>query len=582
MSRRNIPVRTLTDPWVAAGLAIALSWAMATAARAAEGEIDLAARVAPVRFSAQRVEMPDGVGLAADLYLPTDEGRYPAILLPTPYNSRQSEVNFDRGRPLALGGYAVVYLNVRGQFGSEGRFSPFIDEIPDLVATVEWIVGQEWSDGRIGLAGSSSQSYSNQHLASTGHPAIRALVNWSGLTDPQEVFFPGGAFRLNTLFPWMQFFYWKQPIRSLEEWDRRFRVRPMAENFPWGVDRMRRMAAAEVDVEAIEVPVLQITGWNDVVYRQTLGFYSRMRARGADAPGQRLVVGPWMHNQIGSGESRAGDEEYGAAAGLGGEELFEWVLAWFDRYVKGERNNVEEWPAARLFVMGANEWIEGEAWPPAGAVERTLFLSAGSGGSEGGLTAAAPTTPGTSRFVFDPNDPVPTHGGVNSHIFPQFAGPRDQSRFDERTDILRFVGEPADEAYRLVGPIRAELYVQSSAPDTDFTAKLIELRSDGYSRIIEDGILRARYRDARDKPTWMTPGRVYRVEIDLGATAIEIGEGSRLRLDVSSSNFPKYDLNPNTGEDPFEAVEFVEATQTIHHSPDHASRLIVTLLEPDS
>jgi putative CocE/NonD family hydrolase len=360
------------------------------------------------------------------------------------------------------------------------------------------------------------------------------MVNSSGLTNTWEVIFPGGAFRLDTLYPWMQFFYLGKPIRDMDEWQRRFRHRPMADNFEWGADLYTEMARGVVETQQINIPTLHVTGWNDVVYRQSMFLYEGIPSNVE----QRLVVGPWMHNQIGSGQTQAGDEDYGTEAVMDDEALIELVTNWFDRHLKNEKT--AKAAPVRVFVMGGGGWQEYGEWPPAQARTKRLHLTGPNESNRmGGLSDDRATGNATSTFRFDPDDPVLTYGGVNSHIFAANAGPRDQSRFDERTDILRFSTPPTRKAYTVAGPMKVELYAASTATDTDFTAKLSVVHEDGYTRIIEDGIVRARYRNGRETPAPIEPGAVVLYEIDMGQTAIRIEPGQFLRLDISSSNFPK-------------------------------------------
>ncbi len=558
-------IRTLRALGFAGAVVALLAQDNALVAQASAVDLD------EVRRLEARVAMRDGVHLATDIYLPPGDGPFPTLYTPTPYNTRQ-DPDGTMQRMLAARGYAFVHQNVRGKFGSEGDFAPFLDEIPDLRDTAAWIVEQPWCNGRIGLVGNSSQSYSNQLLASTQHPALAAMVNLSGLTDTEQLFFPGGAFRLDTLYPWMQFFYLGKPIRSMAEWRRRFRHRPLADNFVWGAGLFDEMAAQAVPATRITIPTLHVTGWNDVVYRQSLVLHDAI----PDGVAQRLVIGPWMHNQLGAGVTKAGDEDFGPDAALDMAALVDLIAAWMDQHLRGQEPRPQ--PKARVFVMN-DGWRDFEQWPPAAARSVSWFLTDAPGAdTPGTLTVDRPDHAGSCSFVSDPEDPVPTYGGVNSHVFPHNAGPLDQARFADRDDVLRFVSPPVDDDCVLAGPMRVVLYAASDARDTDFCGKLSVVRADGYVRVIEDGIVRARFRNGRDRPEPLEPGAIVRYEIDLGQTALRITTGERLCLDLSSSNFPKYDLNPNTGEDAFTATEFRAALQTVHWTPEHPSALHLTVL----
>lgn len=533
------------------------------------------------RFEELRVPLSDGVHLQAHLYLPEAEGSYPVVLYAPPYDP-ESPHRQRRCAYIAEQGYAVVLLSPRGKFGSEGTYLPFIDETPDLLEALTWILEQPWSDDRVGIFGSSSSSYSGQLLAATGHPAIRALINQSGLTDARDLFFPGGAFRLNTLYPWLSFIYLEEGF-PWNEWPGRFAQQPLADGFPWAPGTLYRMAEGMVPVEHIQVPVLHLTGWNDVVYRHTIKLYEGIARSQQGAVPQALMIGPWMHNYDGE-QTQFGDEDYGPASVFSQQAELQAAVAWFDHHVKGVDNGVDA--GVRLFVMGENRWLEAERWPLDQTHTQRWYVAPSerdASGYVGQLVQETPVQEKTASFTYDPHDPVPTYGGVNSHLFPADAGPLDQARFMERPDVLVFASAPLPEAQTLLGRIRVVLHAATDAPDTDFTAKLVVIRPDGYQRIVEDGIIRARYRHGYPRPApALEPGAVHRYELDLGWTALHINAGDRLGLHVSSSNFPKYDRNPNTGEDPFHAAHLRPAHQTLHSSATHPSYLEVEILADPS
>ncbi len=525
----------------------------------------------PTVMDEVRVPMADDVTLRTLVFRPEQAGTYPVVLYIPPYDidnpHRQALGTF-----LAAHGYVMVMQAPRGKYGSDGTYLPFIDEVPDLMATLEWALVQPWSNGDVGIYGSSSSSYSGQLLAATQHPAIKALVNKSGLTDTQDLFFPGGTFRLNTLYPWLTFFYLGERF-PFDQWPARFEAWPVSSGFGWEPGLLDRMAQqGMVDVAKIEVPTLHITGWNDVVYRHTLRLFEGIAEnRGGTVP-QKLIMGPWMHNYDGE-QTQFGDVDYGPDSQLSTEAERAEVLAWFDQHLKGEPKNNTQAPV-RVFVMGENQWVESEQWPLAGTTEKRWYLA-----PSGTLSEDAPTGTEQMSFTYDPAHPVPSYGGVNSHLFPEDAGPRDQAPFAERSDVLVFTSAPIEDTYTLAGRIRMVLYAATDAPDTDFTAKLVVIRPDGYQMIVEDGIVRARYHNGYPVATPITPGEVFRYEIDLGWTALRLEAGERLGVHISSSNFPKYARNPNTGDDPLHATSFQPATQTIHLSPAQPSHLVLTVVD---
>ncbi|NBC19271.1 MAG: CocE/NonD family hydrolase [Bacteroidetes bacterium] len=538
-----------------------------------------------MQHEATSVTMDDGAHLAADVYRPSGPGPFPTVLIRTPYGRRGYDEAYaphfiDRG-------YALVVQSVRGTGGSDGAFVPFLHERRDGLDTVEWLVEQPWCSGDVGLYGTSYLAYAALLLAGEGHPAVRAVANVSGWAELTPMLYPGGAFHLQLILPWN--LNQLGLLRKDTDWDALFRHTPLREaiRLPDGTVHPGwaaglRFLGPEGDLAAlglgdrpIDVPVLHLTGWHDFVYRGTLAAYDHIQER-ADVP-QRLIVGPWYHDQQKTTQTQVGDVDFGPSAALGWARMHAFALDWFDRWMQDQ-------PAAsaapvRLFVMGENAWSEAETWPPAEAAPTRWYLTSDGGAHHpdggGTLRPTPPSQSGTDTFTYDPNDPVPTVGGVNFHFFPNTLGPRDQRSVEARDDVLSYTTAPLDEPIDLVGPLRAVLYASTNRPDADVTAKLVLVRPDGYARIVEDGIVRLRYRHGLTRPTPLTPGTPVRLEVDLGATALHVPVGSRLRLDVSGGNFPKYDRNPGDGTLSIDATRFHPNRQTIHHGPERASFLEV-------
>jgi uncharacterized protein len=506
--------------------------------------------------------MPDGVGLATDLYLPPGGGPFPAVLLRTPYGAGERSA---QGEWFAARGYAAVLQNVRGTGGSGGRFVPLVQERPDGLATLDWIVAQSWSDGRVALWGPSYSGHAALVLAASGHPAVAAVAHLSGWGDNGTFLYRGGAFQLLSQLPWVvQFALGRTP--PPDAWDGLFRTTPLATIFG-PLQSTLPALLRPFRYDSVRVPVLHLTGFHDYVYRNGLEAYDRIRTASGGGVEQALVLGPWWHNQIWMDATAAGDEDFGPASRWGFETTMETVGAWFDRHL---RRGGPAAPPVRLFVMGENRWRDLDAWPPSGVREEAWYLA-----GDGLLQATPPTRAAVDHFIYDPADPVPTLGGAVSHYFPHLLGVRDQRPLAGRRDVLSYTSAPLLRAVVLAGPIRAVLHASTDGPDTDFTAKLVEVRPDGYARLIEEGIIRAQYRGGRGATRPLEPGRVYAFEIDMGATALRLGAGSRIRIEVSSSNFPQYDRNANTGQDAMEATESRVARQTVHHGPATPSRVIL-------
>jgi predicted acyl esterase len=529
-----------------------------------------------------------GAQLATDIYArPGAGGRAPAILVRTPYG-RESWRPY--GEFFARRGYVFVVQDVRGRGGSTGQHLPFLTEEEDGAAALDWVVAQPWSDGRVGMMGPSYGSYASMVLVARGHPALKAVVNNSGMIDLDALLFPGGALNLMVGLPWTRLFAGPR-VSPDQPWDSLFAVLPVAASFAGpsagmmggypALDRRLADAGAAARLSARAVPILHLTGWNDFLYRHTLRAYEL--SSGTAAP-QALVVGPWAHDQQQRpGRPTLGGEDFGDAARYGADSLRAVALRWFDRHLKGDGGGAP-FPPVRVFTMGANTWETLDRWPAADARRSVLYLDGegaargtGADAGTGRLVERPPRRASFDAYEYDPASPVPTVGGANFHLFTSNLGPLDQRGVERRPDVLSYTTEPFAQAATLAGPISATLYVSSSARDADFTAKLVLVRADGYARIVEDGILRARFHRGRGEPRLLVPGEVVPVTIDLGATALTIPAGARLRLEVSSGNFPKYDRNPQTGENPLTATTLTRARHRVHHGARHPSALTVWL-----
>lgn len=544
--------------------------------------------------------MSDGVKLAADVFIPREGKTFPVVLMRSPYG--RSGLSPYLAEPLAGKGYAVVMQDCRGTNDSQGRFIPFVQERSDGIDTLDWIAAQPWCNGRIGIWGPSYPGFCGLVLAPERHPALQALVNISGWGESEDVTMPGGAMHLMIALPWTLNSQIGGPgVRRGTDWDEVFRYVPVTEipasmglpgeQWQGTVDlcsssALMQQASIEGRYDRITAPVLHITGWHDFVGRATFDVIDGIaEANGAAeaAVFQKIVVHPLRHDQQWGDGTTVGDEDFGPSARMGIEKVMEMTTRWFDRWLKGQENGIATEPPVELFVMGDNRWATFEQWPPRDVVFQKWYLHSdeGANGSagDGELSVAGPESNGADSFIFDPLNPVPTTGGANCHFFPENVGVKDQRELEERHDVLVYTSPPLAAGLRLVGPLEAVVYASTEGRHTDFTAKLVEVRADGYARIIEDGIRRGPDdSDPRDM-TPIEPGRVYRYTIDMGETAISIAPGSRLRVEISSSNFPKYSRNPNTGELAESARTFEKVRQTVLHSPRFSSHVVLPVLE---
>ncbi len=544
-----------------------------------------------------KVPMSDGASLAADVYLPSGGEKFPAVLVRTPYSKSQYSSRF--AIPMAKSGYAVIVQDVRGQqhSTSAGDFHPIVGEKQDGIDTLDWIVKQKWSNGKIGVWGSSYNAYCGMILTPEKHPGLKTVVNISGWGDSSSMIAPGGAMHLMCALPWTL----SNQIRGKGsfgdyDWPEVFKKVPVNEiprsigiDSPeweymlgeWDSELLRRDASIARRYGEIRIPILYLTGWNDFVARHTLDTYEGIVGSSGAEPKafQKLIVGPWRHDQFWGKGTKVGDEDFGPAAQAGNDRIIELTTRWFDHWLKGDKTGITEEKPVRLFVMGSNTWREYDQWPPRG-VELQKWYLAGSGGAnslsgDGYLSPAMPAGNSPDSFVFDPMNPVPTVGGVNFHFFLSNLGIKDQRPVEQRDDVLVYTSPPLKDGLEIVGPLQAVLYASTEGKQTDFTAKLVEVREDGYARIIEEGIKRGPDEVSGSRVEVMEPGKVYRFTIDLGATAISIAKGNRLRVEVSSSNFPKYSRNPNTGERAEFTAQFKTVTQTVFHSSEYPSHIVL-------
>jgi putative CocE/NonD family hydrolase len=554
----------------------------------------------------------------ADVYRPDVSERLPVLVHRTPYDKSVSaftNVPVDVLR-VVRAGYVVVVQDTRGRGVSGGLFTPFVDEAADGEDTIGWAAGQPWSNGRVGMFG---QSYvgATQLLAATRSPeALGAIapVLTSGDYHGGWVY-RGGAFELGFCLLWTLMFLApaeigrrgmgdiSQLVTAVDAVDDVYRRMPLDDvselegvapfYFDWLArpddgDEWRRIAPARA-YEQITAPALNVGGWYDLFLSGTLANYQGLRARAGSAEAraaQRLIVGPWAHGVAGGAFVERG---YGLAASTDAIDLTGLHLEWFDQHLKASISQEQKKPVL-LFVMGANVWREEDDWPLPDTRFTAYHLRSGghanSVGGDGGLSLEPPTDEPADCYHYDPRDPVPTFGGAT--FLPGVwvganAGPRDQRMVESRSDVLCYSTVPLERPLEVVGPVGLVLFASSSARDTDFVGKLVDVAPDGRAEILTDGILRARYRESLSEPSLLEPGRVVELHVDLGATAYRFPAGHRIRLDVTSSNFPRFDRNTNTGG--VIAQERIEdavvARNCVHHERTYPSRLILPVIERD-
>jgi len=521
--------------------------------------------------------MPDSVKLMTEVYRPDSSGSYPVILVRSPY---AGDIGIALAEYFTPRDYVVVSQSVRGLGGSEGEFFPFVYEKTDGLATLDWVLNQEWCNGKIGLWGVSYLGFCAWQIAEGNPDAVGAMVVTSGWADLGSFMAQNGAFQLQAHVRWFLQFFAGQQIPD-EAWPGIFQTLPISALFQ-GAENVSTASEETFDFSRIKIPVYHTTGWYDYIYPNVLEAFQALDTLDGYPP-QHLRIGPWGHNDYHNSVTRVGEIDFGESASSDLEDEFDIMLNWFDRWLKGRSQDTADDSPIKLFVMGENEWRRFSEWPPQNAVTEDWFLNSDGDAVEaegsGSLTKSQPATDTCDLYVYDPNDPAPTIGGAISHFFPENLGPQNQVGMEMRSDVLMYTSPPLKNAMTIIGPISVSVYAATSAPSTDFTGKLTVVQPDGYTYNIVDGIVRGYYEDGGEGLPWMFPDSIGIYHIDLGATAITLTEGSRLCLQISSSNFPKYDRNPNTGENPFSATELVPATQRIYHGPSYRSRLTLPVLK---
>lgn len=551
-------------------------------------------------------KMRDGVTLKADVYRPKADGKFPVLLERTPYN-KEGDKEF--GLRAAARGFVAIFQDTRGRYASEGDFYTFKNEPNDGYDTVEWAAALPYANGKVGMFGGSYVG-ATQMLAAMTHPphlvGIAPEVTASNYHDGWT--YQGGAFEQWFNQSWASGLTEDTLRRASDkvtnalEWKN---VLPLAEypmrSVPDGkqlapyyadwlahpsYDDYWKALAIEEHYGQIQVPVLNLAAWYDIFLGGSLRNYEQLKSKGgseAARTGQRLVVGLGGH--AGGDRPKVGDVDFG--------EKILWdsdgaTLDWYDGIMNGAHNAFTDGKRVRLFVMGRNEWREEDDWPLARAKETKYYLSSGgkanSANGDGSLSTHAPegnaAGAGTNdTFEYDPANPVPTVGGPlccrGDLLKP---GPRDQTDVERRKDVLVYTTAALQKDMEVTGPVSADLWVSTSATDTDFTAKLVDVWPNGFAQNLTEGILRMRYRDSQEKPEAAKPGNVYRIKIDLWATSNVFLAGHKVRLEISSSNSPRFDRNLNTGEEQARATRIAKATNRAYHDREHASALILPVV----
>jgi len=533
-----------------------------------------------IRFNV-RIPMRDDVTLSADLTFP-DELPAPAVVVRSPYG-KSGEPQTKRAEMLAKGGYVSVLVDVRGRGDSDGTFQPYRNDGPDGADVIAWVAAQDWCTGAVATYGGSYGGRIQFLAALEKPPALRAMV---ALVSPSDPFVEGptgvpGLMHAN----WYRLVDARTPqYRENVDWMQVYRHRPICtmdeaagfRSVNWRtecthptLDEWWEPVRYQHRIGEIDVPTLHISGWYDDEQIGTPMNFAAMTAAGR--AGQRLLMGPWGHAV--NTTRKLGEVDFGPDALI---DLDAVLLAFLDEHVKGVVPDPAPAPV-RIFVMGANEWRDAESWPPADAKPLELHLSSGGRANslhgDGRLQEPPPAEDEPAdTWTHDPDRPVPF---ITDPSSAQIGGPDDYHGVETRGDVLVYTTDPLASDVEIIGPVRLVAHVATDAQDTDITAKLVDLHPNGFAQRLCDGMVRLRYRDGFDAQRPVTPGEVYEVTVVMWDTCIRLPAGHRIRLEVASSAFPKYDVNLGTGGDMVTETDGVLAHNTLWHTAARPSRLLL-------
>ncbi len=586
------------------------------------------------------IPMRDGMRLSTDLYFPIGaEPPYPVVLIRTPYDKNRfwperasGYYRWEDGDVRVLlfagQGYAVAVQDLRGRFESEGEFLIGTNERNDGSDAVDWLAAQPWSTGKVGTYGCSYLGENQLQLAATRNPLHAAAItqgNGGAYTGTHRTFafMDGGAFELASAIGWFPragsrqhyrppagtpdsvfrqsaAYFSPAPVAPPVDYDQVFRWLPLntmmkrIATFPTHFEDFVSHGPADPywehfnfvsDADRFDIPALHVNSWYDLGINETLTLFNLLRTNAETDRGrtnQFVIISPTAHceSEGVTAKTIVGRRDMGDPR----LDYYGIYLQWFDRWLREADNTVTQMPKVQYYLMGQNEWRSADAWPIPGTQFTKYYLhSDGRANSRYGTGRLSPATPSQEppdHFVYDPNTPVPSLGGVicctTAPNTP--SGSYDQSEVEMRHDVLVYTTPPLERGIEVTGPIVLVLYVSSSARDTDFTGKLVDVDPDGSAYNLQDGLLRARYREGYDKQVWMEDGKVYEVRIDLHATSNYFAPGHRIRLEVSSSNFPRLDRNLNTGGSNYDETQWVVARNTIYHSQLYPSYVLLPIV----
>lgn len=581
------------------------------------------------------IPMRDNVRLSALILFPKDRPRrkLPTVLFRSPYLIDPGEIErfAEFHRSFIANGYAVVIQNVRGRYYSEGTYTYLIGSADDGYDTVDWITKQKWSNGKVGTLGCSSTAEEQHKLNAEQHPGLAATVPMGsgagiGKVGPYNEmgnFYRGGVVQ-NLWFSWYyDAGYTYRPLfpsdLSRETLIRLGRFWNMDPKFvpPSNIDKliwtlpinevMDRMGATPSDMDDFVnrlpndprwkdvefgregdrygAPMLMINSWYDISIGPNTALFEYQSTHAANAKARKnmfMVIAPTTHcmqSKVELEQTIVGERDMGDAR----FDYVGTVQAWFDYFVKGVKNDIVNQPKVRSYMMGANEWRSYDTWPPKKVRYLSYYLDSDGGANsllgDGRLTTTKPGAVGSDTFIYDPMRPVPSLGGSICCFSDEFVGGAfDQGNIEMRADVLVYTTPPLEDSVEITGPVTVSLYLSSDAKDTDLTIKLLDVYPDGVAYNLDESIQRVRWRNGWESPSFLEPDNVYKVEVGPMVTSNAFAAGHRIRIEISSSNFPRFERNLNTGGNNFDESKGVVATNTIHHSQQYPSHIVLPIV----
>ena len=538
------------------------------------------------------IPMRDGIKLYANIYKPYVEDRYPVILIRMPYGKDEPYCIMPAyGKYFARKGYICVVQDVRGKYASEGKFEPFVNEAADGYDTLDWVAEQTWCDGNIGMAGESYYGYTQWAVACLDHPNLKCIAPDETSADIYGTWiYHGNAFCLQTMGTWsyqmnarkannpLRLNYWYLPLITMVEdaginceYFKDWIKHPSRDPYWEPINLCQKY-------NQVKIPVYHMGGWYDAFLADTINSWRAVKEKSDSMEArenQWLLIAPTDHEKTPSDTNKIGRLNIGEEAWS-----YDRLQRFFDYWLKGIENGFDQTPRVEIFTMGNNEWRYEEDWPPANVEFKNYYFHSNGNANtlkgDGQLNITRPEEEPADSYVYDPDDPVTV--SLETELWSMAETLQDRARVEQRADVLVYTASRQEENLEITGPITVTLFAESSAQDTDFVAVLVDVFPDGYTHMIQEGIVRARYRNSDREASLIEPGKIYEYMIDLWSTSYVVKKGHRIRVEITSSNFNRWDRNPNTGHDFGMDAETMKATQKVYHNNQHPSHLTLPVI----